>query len=71
MSVDLTTIFLGIVATIMLSGVPWAYTIHGRLARIEERLHAVVIMSREILTLRECVRDLELRIATSKRKSDP
>ncbi len=70
MEATLSTVFMGITAAIAMAGIPWGYSQHGRLARIEERLHAVVIMGNELVSLREIVKVLELKMASVKRKSD-
>jgi len=35
---EITTVFLSIITTIMLAGVPWAYLVHGRLTKIETKI---------------------------------
>jgi len=35
------TLMIGIGISILIAGIPWAYTIHGRLASIESRLDAI------------------------------
>lgn len=39
--VDLTTVFLGVIMTIMIVGVPWGYSVGNRLARIETKLEMI------------------------------
>jgi hypothetical protein len=39
----LATVFLGIMASIMLAGVPYAFSMHGRMSRIEAQLEALII----------------------------
>ena len=38
---ELTTVFLSIITTIMLAGVPWAYLVHGRLTKIETKIETM------------------------------
>ena len=38
---DLTTLLLGIITSIMLAAVPWAYLVHGRLTMIETKIEAM------------------------------
>lgn len=57
--VDLSTAFLGIITSILIAGVGWAYHINGRLATIETRMDAVRIFGEDISKLRGRVEDLE------------
>ena len=38
MTLDLVTALVGVMTSIMLAGIPWAYSIHGRLRSIETKL---------------------------------
>jgi hypothetical protein len=41
-AVSLLTSFVGIGVTVLLAGIPWAYSVHGRLATIEASLRDAV-----------------------------
>ncbi len=38
---EITTVLLGIITSIMLAGVPWAYLVHGRLTKIETKIETM------------------------------
>jgi hypothetical protein len=54
-AVSLLTTFVGIGVTVLLAGVPWAYSVHGRLATIEVSL-------REAINALSRVAELERRV---------
>jgi hypothetical protein len=62
-SVSVLTCLMGIGVTILLAGIPWAYGIHGRLAKIETVLKNVFISAERLgelehrVTLLEAQRD--------------
>lgn len=38
---EMNTVFLGIITSIMFAGVPWAYLVHGRLTKIETKIESM------------------------------
>ena len=61
--VDLSTIFLGLICTILVGGVPWAYGIHGRLTRIETKLEIIAGVEARISACELRIQDLEKDVA--------
>ncbi len=60
--VQLNTVFLGIIATLMIAAVPWTYSINGRLTRIETQLEMALdansVISSIEMRLSECETDI-------------
>jgi hypothetical protein len=54
-AISLLTTLVGLGVSVLLAGIPWAYSVHGRLATIEVSL-------REALSALSRVADLERRI---------
>lgn len=61
--VDLSTVFLGLICTILLAGVPWAYGIHGRLTRIETKLEIIAGVESRIASCELRLQELEKDVA--------
>lgn len=59
--VDVSTIFLGIIATILIAAIPLAYDTHGRLVRVETTLSTVLEMHDKLHELETRVIRLEPR----------
>lgn len=68
MSLELITTVLtslvGVGVSVLLAGIPWAYSMHGRLTRIEATLAAH-------LSRLNVLNDLELRVARLEFLADP
>ncbi len=61
--VQLNTVFLGIIATLMMAGVPWTYSINGRLTRIETTLEMALDAHSEINAIDKRLNACETDIA--------
>lgn len=61
--IQLNTVFLGIIASLMLAGVPWTYSINGRLTVIETQLTRLLQDKDEITQLERRVNICETNIA--------
>ena len=60
------TWFAGIMVAIMVAGIPWAFSLHGRLAAIETKLDGLEVppgwFKRDVDELQERVDDIENRL---------
>ena len=63
MNVEIVTVFMGIIAGGILAAVPWGYSVHGRLARIEQDLHRLLDLKDEFDELRNRVHAVEVHCA--------
>ena len=61
--VNLTTVFLGLMCPVVLSGVPWAYCIGARLARMESELRILCRVKDDITALQARLQAVELHCA--------
>lgn len=68
--VQLNTVFLGIVASLMLAGVPWTYLINGRLTMIETKLEILLDTTDEVGALEIRLANCETDIAVLQNKGD-
>lgn len=57
----LLTSLVGLGVMIMLAGIPWAYSIHGRLTKIETSLKDRLIDTRQITDIEKRLTRLELQ----------
>lgn len=68
--IQLNTVFLGIIASLMLAGVPWTYLINGRLTKIETQLTTLIEDKGELTALERRVNICETNIAVLKNQGD-
>ena len=68
--VQLNTVFLGIIATLMMAGVPWTYSINGRLTRIETQLEMALDAHSEITAMDKRINACETDIAVLQNKGE-
>lgn len=61
---DVLTCLVGVITTIMVAGIPWAYTINGRLTSIETKVDALEIPPRWLVEdVKQNTQDIrELRV---------
>ena len=64
-SITLLTSLVGVGVAVLLAGLPWAYSIHGRLATIEATLHDYLRQADRLAELQARVTRLELRPAAT------
>ena len=73
MTLDLMTALVGVMTSIMLAGIPWAYSIHGRLRSIETKLETATVgapdwLEKDVHRNSEDLRDTWKEINELKRK---
>ena len=61
--VQLNTVFLGIIASLMLAAVPWTYSINGRLTRIETQLEMALDDRSAMVSIEHRLSECETDIA--------
>jgi hypothetical protein len=64
-AVSLLTSFVGIGVTVLLAGIPWAYSVHGRLATIEASLRDAVAPLARLNEVEQRILRLEMRLEQS------
>jgi len=70
-SVTILTCLMGIGVMILLAGIPWAYSVHGRLSKIEAGLKDRSISVKLLAELERRVTRLETRQETGVRNVHP
>lgn len=55
------TCLVGVGVSVLLAGVPWAFSVHGRLTRIETSLQHYLMQSARITRLERCLSRLLAR----------
>ena len=61
-AVTILTCLVGVGVTILLSGIPWAYSVHGRLATIETSLRDAVAALARLHEIEHRVVRLEMKV---------
>ena len=61
-AISILTSLVGVGVTILLTGVPWAYSVHGRLATIETSLRDAVAALARLNEIEHRVVRLEMRV---------
>lgn len=64
-AVSLLTSFVGIGVTVLLAGIPWAYSVHGRLATIEASLRDAVAPLARLNEVEKRILRLEMLLENS------
>jgi len=54
------TFLFGIIVSILLAGIPWAYSVHGRLTKIETSLQAYLSLAERLPNIEHRLTKLEL-----------
>jgi hypothetical protein len=67
-AISILTFLVGIGVSIMLSGIPWAYSVHGRLATIETSLRDAILalarlndMERRLVRIETLLNETEIK----------
>ncbi len=68
--IQLNTVFLAIIASLMMAGVPWTYSINGRLTTIETQLTSLLEDRAEMTALERRVNTCETNIAVLQTKGE-
>ncbi len=61
--IDVATVFLGLMCTIMVAGIPWANSVGSRLARIETKLESVTAVEARMTAAETRLREIEKELA--------
>jgi ABC-type transport system involved in cytochrome c biogenesis permease subunit len=61
--IEISTVFLGIIASILIAGVPWAYSVHGRLSKIETKLQVTLSVQASLHAIEGRVSRVETNVA--------
>lgn len=64
-SVTVLTCLMGVGVMILLAGIPWAYNVHGRLAKIETVLKNVLASDERLIELERRVTVIEMQQETT------
>jgi len=62
--IKVLTFLMGIGVSVLLAAIPWAYSVHGRLTKIEMSLNNHLENHRQLLRLEQRVSQLEQELAT-------